>query len=93
MIYMDDVLRPFARKCVIFYLDEILIFSQTKEEHLRHLKYVLDKMKREKLLINTKKCTFMQKVLVYLRFIISDEGLKMDPKKVEAILYWPHNTF
>ena len=92
---MNEVLKYFVGNFFIVYLDEILIFSQTKEENLRHLKYVLDMMKKEKLLINMKKCTFMQKKLVYLGFIISDEGLKMDPEKVEAILDrpTPRNTF
>ena len=62
---------------------------------MRHRKYVLDRLQKEKLLVNMKKCTFMQRELVYLGFIISEEGLKMDPKKVAAILDWPtpRNTF
>ena len=62
---------------------------------MRHLKYVLDMLQKEKLLDNMKKCTFMQKELVYLGFIISEEGLKMDQEKVATILDWPtpRNTF
>ena len=58
---MNKVLKDFVGKFVIVYLYDILIFSQTKEEHLRHLKYVLDRLRKEKLLVNMKKCTFMQK--------------------------------
>lgn len=95
MRLMNEVLKDFVGKFVIVYLDDILIFSQTEEEHLRHLRYVLDRLRKEKLLVNIKKCTFMQKELVYLGFVISQEGLKMDPEKVRAILDWPipKNTF
>ena len=53
------------------------------------MRYVLERLQQEKLLINVKKCTFMKTELVYLGFVISREGLKMDPKKVQAIIDWP----
>jgi hypothetical protein len=53
------------------------------------VKQVLERMKAEKLQINLKKCTFLQEELVYLGFIVSKEGLKMDPKKVKTIVDWP----
>ena len=60
MRLMNEVLKEFIGKFVIVYLDDILVFSQTKEEHLRHLKMVLKKLRQEKLLINLKKCYFME---------------------------------
>ena len=75
-------------KFVIFYLDDIQIFSKTKEEYLEHVRQVLQRLKEE-LIINLKKCYFMQEEIVYLRFVISANGLKMDPEKVKAILEWP----
>ena len=86
MRLMNEVLKYFIGKFFIVYLDDILIFSQTKEDHLRHLKYVLDRLRKEKLLMNVKKCFFMKKELVYLGFTISQEGLKVEPEKVEEIL-------
>jgi hypothetical protein len=71
------------------YLDDILIFSKTKAEHLKHLAIVMRKLQQEKLLINMKKCSFMKTELIYLGFVISTNELKMDPDKVEVIKNWP----
>ena len=54
-----------------------------------HIPSVLERLREEKLLINLKKCSFAKKELVYLGFVVSPEGLKMDPEKVKAILEWP----
>ena len=56
---------------------------------MMHIFKVLEKLREEKLLINLKKCSFVKKELVYLGFVISIEGLKMDLEKVRAILEWP----
>ena len=79
MILMNEVFRDFIGKFVIVYLDDIFVFIQTEEEHLNNLRYVLERLQQEKLLINVKKCTFMKTELVYLGFVISRDGLKMDP--------------
>ena len=77
MRLVNEVLKEFIGEFDIVYLDDILIFSQTKEEYIRHLNLVL-KLHQEKLLIILKKCSFMKALLVYLGFVISQEGLKMD---------------
>ena len=80
---------------MIVYLDDILIFSKNREDHLRHLKLVLRNLQKEKMLINLKKCSLPKKELVYLGFVVSKEGLKMDPDKVQVILNWlvPKNAY
>ena len=74
---------------MIVYLDDILIFSQNREEHLRQIKLVLRNLQKEKLLINLKKCSFLKKELVYLGFVVSEEGMKMDYDKVKMIANCP----
>jgi hypothetical protein len=61
MRLMNEVLKEFIGKFVIVYLDDILIYNQTKEEHLRHLKMVLSTLQKERLLINLKKCKLYEK--------------------------------
>jgi len=61
---MNEVLKEYAGKFVIVYLDDILAFSRRKEEHLEHLKLVLRNPQKEKLLINLKKCSFMKEELI-----------------------------
>jgi hypothetical protein len=65
------------------YLDDIMIFNKRKEEYLEHMKKALQQLKEEALLIDMKKCTFLQKELVYLGVLVYKEGLKMDPEKVK----------
>ena len=61
MRLMNEVLKEFIGKFVIVYLDDILIFSKTKEEHFRHVRSVLQKLQQNELLINLKKCTFFRR--------------------------------
>ena len=86
---MNEVLKELLCKFVTDYLDDILIFSKALEDHMMHIRKVFEKLREEKLLINLKKCIFVKKELVYLGFVVSAEGLKMDPEKVKAILEWP----
>lgn len=85
MCLMNEVLKEFLGSFIIVYLDDILIFCKTLEEHLMHIRKVLDNLREEKLLINLKKYIFVKK-LVYLGFVVLGEGHKIDPEKVQAIL-------
>jgi hypothetical protein len=86
---MNDVFRPFLDDFVIGYLDDILIFSRTWDEHVRHVKQVLDTLQREKLYVKLSKCEFGKTALVYLRHIVGGGQLKIDPSKIDVIVNWP----
>ena len=85
MWLMNEVLKEFLRKFFIIYLDDILIFSKILEEHLNHICKVFDELREEKLHMNLKKCNFV-KEFVYLEFVVSIEGLKINSRKVKDIL-------
>jgi hypothetical protein len=89
MRVMNDVFRPFIDDFVIVYLDDILIFSKSWEDHVKHVRKVLDVLKKEKLCLKMSKCEFGKTSLVYLGYIVGGGELKIDPSKVEAIMKWP----
>jgi hypothetical protein len=94
MRVMNGVLRPFLDDCVIVYLDDIFIFSKSCEEHVMHVKKVLDVLRKEKLFLKMSKCEFGKTSLVYLGHIVGGGELKIDSSKVKVILEWskPNNV-
>jgi len=89
MRLMNDVLKYFLDDFFIMYLDDILIFSKTWEENLKHVKQTLDVFKREKLYVKLSKCEFGKTSLNYLGHIVGGGELKIDPSKVAVIVNWP----
>lgn len=67
--------RPFIAKFVVVYFDNILIYSKDENEHLNHLRDVLNVLKENQLFINMKKCTFMTSRLVFLGFVVGSDGI------------------
>ena len=83
---MNDLLRQFLDEFVIIYLDDVLIFSKSRDEHVMHVRKVLDVLKREQLYLKMSKCEFGKTSLVYLGHIVGGGELKIDPSKVDVIL-------
>ena len=86
--FINDVLREYLDNFCSAYLDDILIYSDTKEEHIEHVGKVLQKLQDAGLYLDINKCEFHTKQVKYLGLIITTEGLKMDPKKIETIVNW-----
>lgn len=90
--FMNDIFRPFLDDFVNVYLDDILIFSKTRKEHIKHIKRVLDVLKANKLVANLKKCEFMKTELEFLGFKVNSKGIHVTDEKVSAITKFPKPT-
>jgi hypothetical protein len=86
---MNEVLRPFLRRFVLVFFDDILIYSKSWADHLRHLRAVFTELRRHQLFIKRSKCSFAASSVAYLGHVISADGVAMDPAKVQAIIDWP----
>lgn len=89
---MNSVFQEQLRKSVLVFFDDILVYSSSFKDHLKHLEEVLQKMESHKLFAKASKCLFGQKQLEYLGHIISDQGVATDPDKVLAMKEWPIPT-
>ena len=90
--FINSVLRPFLEKSVILYLDDILIYSNSIEEHHATVREVLKALIANNLFAKLSKCEFDKDQVEFLGHIISGSGVSTDPKKIESILEWPIPT-
>lgn len=86
---VNDVLRDFLNRFVFVYLDDILIFSQSPEEHTHHVRQVLQRLLENKLFVKSEKCEFNKSSVGFLGYIIESGQVRTDPAKVSAVTEWP----
>ncbi|KAJ9691528.1 hypothetical protein PVL29_013644 [Vitis rotundifolia] len=89
MRLMNHALRKFIGKFVVVYFDDILVYSKNLDEHINHLHFVLAVLRKEKLYANLKKCSFCMDKVMFLGYVVSAKGIKVDKEKVKAIKEWP----
>jgi hypothetical protein len=85
---MNGIIKPFIRKFILVFFDDILVFSSSWAEHLQHVKQVFEVLCEHKLAIKRPKCSFGDESVAYLGHIISAGGVTMDPAKVTAVETW-----
>lgn len=89
---MNDVFRPYLRRFILVFFDDILVYSHTEEQHKTHLRTALRVLKQHQLVINPKKCEIGQKRVEYLGHVITAQGVEADPSKIHAMQQWPTPT-
>ncbi|KAJ9539152.1 hypothetical protein OSB04_031885 [Centaurea solstitialis] len=90
-VFMDlinRVCRPMLDRSVILFINDILINSKSKEDHVKHLREVLETLRRQQLYAKLSKCDFLLQMVEFLEHLVNQEGIKVDPAKVEAVMKW-----
>ena len=92
MDLMNRVFRLFLDLFVIFFINDILVYSKGEEEHARHLRFVLQTLRDHQLYAKFSKCEFWLDQVAFLGHVVSKDGIQVDPKKIEVVVEWPRPT-
>ena len=94
MDLMNRVFRPYVDQFVVVFIDGILVYSKDRESHDAHLQVVLETLRKEQLYAKLSKCEFCLTKVSFLGHIVSKEGIRVDPKKIEMVVEWkpPRNV-
>ena len=88
MDLMNRVFHPYLDQFVVVFIDDILVYSKDAHEHEHHLRIVLQILRENQLFAKLSKCNFWRKEVSFLGHIVSDEGIRVDPVKIEAVMNW-----
>ena len=90
--FMNSIFEPYLDDFVVVYLDDVLVYSDTFEEHLVHVMKVFDTLRRNKLHVKRSKCEFGVSSTTFVGRVIAHDGIRVDPAKMAAIAAWPEPT-
>ena len=86
MDLMNHVFRPYVDQFVVVFIDDILVYLKDQENHDTHLRVVLETLRKEQLYAKLSKCEFWLNEVSFLGHIVSKEGIRVDPKKIEVVV-------
>jgi hypothetical protein len=89
---MNHLFSPYIGRFMDVYLDDIVIYSDTLEEHINHVKLIIDILRKERLFLSKNKLHFLKSELKVLGRLITDDGIRMDPDKVDSVMNWKTPT-
>ena len=89
---MNRIFNDCIDEFLVVYMDDLLIYSKSLEEHLKHLEKILQRLKEHKLYVSPKKCEFPKQELKFLGLIINNKGIQVDKSKVNVVETWPQPT-
>lgn len=87
---MNHLFKPFLRRFVIIFFDDLLVYSKSLQEHKEHLASIFKLIRVHQLFLNRKKCSFATSRVEYLGHFITKDGVSTDPDKIQAVEEWPH---
>ena len=87
--FMNEVFKDMLDVSIVVYLDDILVYSDNPDDHIKHIHQVLEHLRANNLFIKVNKCDFSVDTMNFLGFIVSPDGLKMDDAKIQVIHDWP----
>ena len=88
MDLMNCIFRPYVDRFFVVFIDDILVYSKDHADHDTYLQVVLETLRKEYLYAKMSKCEFWLREVSFLGYIVSEEGIRVDPSKIEVILEW-----